>query len=156
MRVQPHYSRRRNRIHGLVLYILAAGSLAFFSFVLLSLPVKSPASISGGEIHWHARLRILVNGMNIPVPAGIGLGKTQEIQHTHDWDGVIHIEGLPTPDNLRLGKFFDIWGVVFNSNCIFQYCNEDMKMFVNGRQNFEFDSYLLRDGDEILITVNTF
>lgn len=153
------HTRRKSQRENSLLLILAAISIILSSFIFLpeSLPepVATPPSSPG--IHWHAHLQILVNGMDIPIPTGVGITEiSREIQHTHDWDGIIHIETIPIPANLRLGKFFDIWGVPFSKDCLFQYCGFDMTMEVNGKENNELDNYLLQDGDEILIEVRTF
>lgn len=150
------------------LYLLAALSLALS--LVLFIPQYSgenlatpdgeqfdpPEELSEPKIHWHTQLNIMVNGMDIPIPAGVGLkGKIPEVQHTHDWDNVIHIETNDNiTENFRLGKFFDIWGVVFNSTCLFQFCHEDLHIYVNGEETADFDNYLLKDQDIIQIEVN--
>jgi len=136
-----------------------AFALAFAGLVLAYIVISLPdtPTVASEAIHWHARVEILINSQDIPIPANVGLSETrQEVQHTHDWDNVIHIEAVPSEENLRLGKFFEIWAVRFTKNCLFQFCNEDMRMFVNGEESFDFDDYIMQDGDEILITVRSF
>lgn len=79
------------------------------------------------------------------IPGGIGLeGLTHNPMHTHDIDNVIHMEynGLVKENDLKLGKFFEIWGRKFE---------EDRKMLVNGKENLEFENYIMRDSDKIEI-----
>jgi len=72
--------------------------------------------------HVHAHLSLFVNGQRLAVPDTIGFsqpgaevnGYTQNAQcfyflHTHDADGLIHIEAL-VPTAFPLGYLFDVWG----------------------------------------------
>lgn len=119
-----------------------------------------------GPLHWHPRVSILINGERqyIPKNIGITIGKVMDTEvsgmqmspmHTHEDDGTIHMEQMrPTDRTLRLGYLFEVWDKRFDSNCIFEYCNDRnkvVKMFVNGKPNFEFDNYVPRDKDEISI-----
>jgi hypothetical protein len=77
-------------------------------------------------VHYHADLQIYVNGQLQAVPAGIGFvlpdsdtstphlasnGTTACVYslHTHNADGIIHIES-PDSRSYTLGNLFDIWG----------------------------------------------
>ena len=78
--------------------------------------------------------------------------------HTHSHysllDGLAKVEGLVKKDDLRLNQFFKIWGKQFNSECIFEHCNGPdgkVKMFVNDKENGEFENYQMRDRDKIEI-----
>ncbi len=106
-------------------------------------------------IHWHPRLAIVINGQKQSIPANIGTVGGHQPIHTHDSTGVLHYENSnPTRGNMRLGYFFSVLGKQFNSNCIFNYCNGDsgtVKMLVNDKENLEFDDYIPKDGDNILI-----
>ena len=59
----------------------------------------------------------------------------------------------PTKETVTLGYFFKVWGKTFNKDCIFDYCTDKgtLKMFVNGKENFDFENYFMHDKDEILI-----
>ena len=60
--------------------------------------------------HIHAHLAIFADGQPRTVPAGIGIpGQCIYWLHTHDTDGIIHIES-PDQRTYTLGNFFDIWG----------------------------------------------
>jgi hypothetical protein len=78
------------------------------------------------------------------------------MMHTHDESGVLHWEvvHIPKREDLYLGNFFQGWGKTFNKTCIFQFCNGpegSVKMFVNGKRNNNFEKYVIRDGDKIVI-----
>jgi hypothetical protein len=60
--------------------------------------------------HVHAHLAIFGDGQPRTVPAGIGIpGSCIYWLHTHDTDGIVHIES-PDQRTYTLGNFFDIWG----------------------------------------------
>ena len=112
--------------------------------------------ISRGGIHWHPELFILIKGQKQEIPANLGIGIRHEPIHTHDSSGVLHLEmqGLVRKKDTQLGRFFEIWGEEFNSNCVLEFCNgpdEIVKMFVNGQPNQEFEKYQMKDGDKIEI-----
>lgn len=137
--------------------------------------------IPDGFIHWHSRLKIMINGEEqlIPADVGITIGKVLDTHisgtgispihtHTEGSEGAtseqnehgrkLHMETLSPktkPETLTLGYFFKVWDKNFNKTCIFDKCNGPggtVKMFVNDQQNYEFGDYFMRDGDRILIT----
>lgn len=136
-------------------------------FAISLLPAQDfTAQAQGNEdippfpIHWHPNLKIEINGRMEVIPSNIGIsGGIHEPLHTHASDGVMHYEvSNPTPENMPLSNFFRIWRKQFNSNCIFDYCNgEDgvVRMFVNGEENKDFENYIPKDDDEILITFSS-
>ncbi len=119
-------------------------------------PLPESEVISEQGIHWHTELSITILGQKQDVPANIGLGITEQPLHTHGEDNEIHLEftGLVKKDDIRLGRFFEIWDRTFNEDCIFTKCNGPegkVKMFVNGEPNFEFENYIMRDKDKVEI-----
>ena len=124
-------------------------------------------SIPAGEVHWHPKLTIKIDGEIVKVPTDIGsrIGKIVDTHlsgmkmsptHTHETDGTIHVENnnpSSKPETLTLGYFFYVWDKQFNSSCIFEYCTDkgELKMYVNGEENNEFENYIMGDKDEILI-----
>jgi len=145
--------------------------LMFGGFFLLFRNSSSDRNVSGipqQPIHWHPKLKIIVNGEEqiIPVGIGINIGKSMDFEisgmrmsptHTHESDGTIHLENnrpWQKPETLTLGYFFKVWGKNFNSSCIFEYCNNKnvkLTITVNGQPNYEFDKYIMHDKDEIII-----
>lgn len=119
--------------------------------------VSEDQIISRRGIHWHPRLTIIIKGEKQELPADFGLGAIHSPIHTHAADskqGILHMEmsGLVAKDEAKLGKWFQLWGKQFNSNCIFDKCNGSegaVKMVVNGAENNEFENYLMKDGDRI-------
>ncbi|MBI4095975.1 MAG: hypothetical protein HY438_03885 [DPANN group archaeon] len=134
--------------------------VAAFAFISSQPPVNGN-SISGSDIpknpiHWHPTLTIIINGQQEAIPANLGLSGAHQPVHTHDGTGVIHYEiNNPTPENMPLHYFFDkVWRKPFNGTCILDYCNGTLKMYVNGRENFEFENYIPKDKDDIRIEFN--
>ena len=79
--------------------------------------------------HVHAHLDVFVNGQRLTVPAGVGIHDNQCLYwvHTHNTDGIMHIES-PKERQFTLGEFVDIWKATSPS----LPPNEDPIIFVNG------------------------
>ena len=104
--------------------------------------------------HIHPDLTIIIDGQNVPIPTGIGLGPNGNLPiHTHDSSGIIHIEStklLP----FRLRDFFTIWGQPFSKNDILgNVANKTHKvtMTVDGRPSNAYGSLLLQDLQDVVI-----
>lgn len=111
--------------------------------------------ISRNGLHWHAKLRIAIKGEAVDIPADIGLGLLHSPIHTHDDEpGLIHMEfeKKVTTGDLKLGRFFEVWGKSFTSTTLMGRENGaagTVRMKVNGITNTEFENYQMRDGDVI-------
>ncbi len=118
-------------------------------------------SAEGTVLHIHQHIDILIDGNAVAVPADIGInsnaGFLSEI-HTHDATGIIHVES-PTNTTFRLGQFFDIWGVRFDSHCIGGECDGNSRtlaVFVNGhRVGGDPRAIILEEGQEIAVVLGT-
>jgi hypothetical protein len=123
-----------------------------------SLATSNPDVIASGGIHWHPTLAIYVKGVQQVIPANLGIGAQyagtrgydSQMQmaavHTHDASGTIHFEFMNGPvrkEDLTLGQFFKIWGKDMRS------LGTNMQMTVNGKENTEYENYIMRDGDKI-------
>ncbi len=126
-------------------------------------------SLPNKPIHWHPNLEIIIKGEKVVIPANIGIGASYSSSpfydsmmdmtnmHTHDDSGTLHWEVMmhaPTSQDMYLGNFFQVWEKTFNENCIFEFCNGpegSMKMFVNSKLNNDFEKYIVRDDDRIVI-----
>lgn len=152
-------TEKRVIIIGAILTILLLVGAIFLLSRPESVNVPEDQIISRKGIHWHPRLTISIKGEKKEIPADFGLGAIHSPIHTHAADskeGILHMEmkGLVTKDETKLNKWFQLWGKQFNSNCIFDKCNEAdgiVKMTVNGQENKEFENYLMKDGDRIEI-----
>lgn len=119
-------------------------------------PIPETDIISKNGLHWHAELSIEINGQKQEIPANIGIGAAHNPIHTHDASGTVHLEiqGLVTKNMIKLARFFKVWDKQFNADCIFDSCNGEgvtVKMFINGKENAEFENYQMQDEDKIEI-----
>lgn len=129
-------------IIGLVVLIVGLFGLSKF------LQSSDPNIVSQGGVHWHPELAIYVRDEKQEIPANIGISAVHQTMHTHSEDaskGVIHIESQSTVRNedVRLGRFFEIWGKDIQS------FGTNMKMTVNGKENTEFGDYILKANDKV-------
>ncbi len=150
------------KIRNLAIFLLILGLVMWGIYALMTSP-NSYDNLPASEInigshqnialHIHSDLKILIDGQENLIPANIGVSTgIMRPLHTHDSTGEIHIEG-PYKRDFRIGEFFQIWGMTFNSTCIFENCTDkgELKMLVNGQENSQFDNYVMRDNDEIRI-----
>jgi hypothetical protein len=82
--------------------------------------------------HVHTHLTIFVNGQSRAIPYGVGVPGAEAVQtahgpfvetgscfywlHTHQEDGIIHVESPSLGTNFTLGQFFKEWGIPLNAN----------------------------------------
>ncbi len=140
----------------IIIGVVLAMVLTGYYFVNSQGNLQAQEIISRNGLHWHTQLRIFIDGKEQPIPANIGLGFVHKPIHTHEADNIVHLEfsGLVTKEDVKLKKFFEIWGKQFNKECIFEFCNgqgKQVKFFVNGQENQDFENYIMQDGDKIEI-----
>lgn len=135
-----------------IAFVVFIGGLVLLQRFLQS----GPDIIARRGIHWHPHLSVKIRGEEILIPANIGLAGAHFPVHTHDPDGIVHLEfsGVVREDDIRLKKFFEIWGKRFDRECILDSCvpgGHSLKMIVNGKENTEYGEYIMRDNDKIEI-----
>ncbi|MBI2076366.1 MAG: hypothetical protein HYT72_03915 [Candidatus Aenigmarchaeota archaeon] len=159
-----------SRILVAIFATISVVGLGLGAYALLSISKTTGyVSLPNKPIHWHPHLEITIKGEKIAIPANVGMGTSYSSSpfydpmmdmtnmHTHDSSGTVHWEVMmhaPTREDLYLGNFFQVWKKNFNKNCIFEFCNGaegSIKMLVNGKQNYDFEKYIVRDGDEIVV-----
>lgn len=160
----------KNRLLVSTAVAVVAASLILSAYALyLPKPQLTPtAAATASPIHFHPNLTIILNGQKQTIPANIGItignnidnevsGMRMSPIHTHDDTGKLHVEvANPSikPEVTTLGYFFKVWGKTFNSSCVFEFCNGPagrLRVFVNGKENSDFERYSMKDGDEIVI-----
>jgi hypothetical protein len=131
--------------------------------------------------HVHAHLDVFVDGQPVEVPGGIGIEITDPAVrrfgsgeyggipeegceqvcisplHTHEPDGVIHIEA-PSEARFTLGQFFMELDVRLDASCVDEFCTPDVpwEVFVDGqRQEGNPADIVLGDSQEIAIVIGT-
>ncbi len=152
---------RNYAIIALIALISIYGIFSLAKSLQTTKKINQELGIPNHPIHWHPNLRIIINGEEQIIPPNIGITPSIHFPvHTHDSDGVIHLENNnPTLENMQLGYFFNVWGKTFSKDCIFSYCsneNKTIKMFVNGKENLEFEKYIMREDDKIEIRYEQF
>lgn len=152
--------------------MLGIGYLTYAIYVYYTEGVQNGVVIceTGGAcfrtMHVHADVEIEICGEQIKLPLEKG---SLDGPHTHKERNKIHFEGKPAIDTvskqlldispLKLGTFMQVMGVRFDVQCLDNKCNGDLcdgkpgmvGMFVNGKENKEFQNYVWKDGDQIVI-----
>ena len=108
--------------------------------------------VSEQPIHWHPNIEIQIKGEKQVIPANIS-----GLVHTHDTSGQLHWEigGTVYKEQVQLKAFFSSWGKTFNSQQLLDKKNGSegtVKMTVNGQVNTEYDNYIVKDADKILLS----
>jgi cyclophilin family peptidyl-prolyl cis-trans isomerase len=130
----------------------------------------------------HSQLTIYFDGQRQAIPANVGAsgqhgtGAQLTAVHTHDTTGRLHVAPadatipLDPPNRFpTLGDFFNVWrtqalaagnnpSAFFNSARImdrFADASHTVRFFVNGAVNTEYENYVLRDGDDLVISYDT-
>ena len=134
----------------IILLVFLVSSLTYA--IISAFPVES--RIAAG---WRARLYIIIFGETVEIPANIGIINETATSKlfTLNNDGIIYKKGS---EDATLGDFFSIWNKTFNSTCILEYCNNEnnsMRMYIyrgdNKVENLEYENYVIKDRDVILI-----
>jgi len=115
--------------------MVAVASLAIVG-VVVGLPYLPSLPAGGTGFHWHANLRVTIDGQAMAIPPNVGIDPAlwndhtlddysdmrdmpemgmggMAPLHTHSTDGRIHIESRVTRD-YTIGEFFRIWGQSFD------------------------------------------
>ena len=96
--------------------------------------------------HIHVHVAILDDGINVAVPAGIGVGRPWGVEpdgfiasgtcfawlHTHDTTGVVHVVG-PEQKSFTLGQLFAVWGQPLRPSGALNYTGR-LSVLVNGQR----------------------
>ncbi len=169
---QWEQKKRKRRIKKITLWSII--SIFFIIFILwinnastnysnFENPEVSSNQVPTSQIHWHPQLTIKMNGKEITIDDNIGLGpRRHSPTHTHnEGDGTIHLENMnpsAQPETMTLGYFFNQWRKPFNQTCLLDKCTDidggEIRMYVNGEENFEFENYIFKGEDKILIEYN--
>ena len=68
----------------------------------------------GSATHTHTLLRVVVDGEQRTIPAGVGIDSRAGLLaavHTHEDRGVIHVESPTAGDHYTVGQFLTLWGM---------------------------------------------
>ena len=135
----------KNRIITIFILLMFLGSSITYA-IISAFPGESTTSV------WRAQLVILVFGDQYPIPTDIGnTNESKSKVYTTSTDGILY---KSVNDDVTLKDFFDAWGKTFNSTCILDYCKTNtssMAMFVNGKENLDYEYYIIKNYDIIII-----
>jgi hypothetical protein len=111
------------------------------------------------DYHIHAHLALYIRGVQIPIPALVGIDPVDEfltVLHTHDTSGIIHVESA-TKHRYQLGDFFGVWGVKLSSTCIGIYCarkDAKLRVWVDGKPYAGNPAgIVIKEHEQIVLTV---
>ncbi|MFK4088880.1 hypothetical protein ACI2LF_32500 [Kribbella sp. NPDC020789] len=88
-----------------------------------------------GPAPYTLRLKLLVDGAPVTIPAGIGVDRVRAEQaavHTHTADGLVYVEAKTTSEHPTLAQFFTLWGLRYDAKCLADACTQ-LKVAVDGR-----------------------
>jgi hypothetical protein len=94
--------------------------------------------------HYHAHLRVVVDGQDVVVPANIAIDAATQTAapiHTHDERGVIHVEADQEGFRGTIQNVFDLWGVKLDHQCLGGFC-DGVEIYVNGEQINDLNYHL--------------
>ncbi len=94
--------------------------------------------------HIHPELTIFVDGVEEKIPANTGLGLQHRVLHTHDEDGVVHVESQDTRE-YTLGDFMGVWGKSLDRQ------GYTLEMTVDSAVSSERGDLKLKDGQKIVL-----
>lgn len=93
-----------------------------------------PEPYAPAENPRHVRLRVVIDGAAVAVPAWVGIDRARAVQapaHTHDDSGAISVEGAGAGP-ITLGQFFILWGVRLSKSCVGGACGA-LTVLVDGQ-----------------------
>jgi len=136
----------KTRIITIFILLMFLGSSITYA-IISAFPQEN--TVSG----WAAQLFIVIYGEQYPISADIGIVGNETVGkiYTTSTDGILY---KSVNEDVTLGDFFNEWNQTFNSTCILSYCNTNtssMVMFVNGKQNSEYEYYIIQNRDVIVI-----
>jgi len=117
--------------------------------------LKDPSIGPWDSTHDHTALFIFINGDVFDLSKPEYMIRARRV-HIEGLDGTIihkHATGI------TIGHFLESLGFNFDNNCLDvgqnNYCNDDknkLQFFVNGKPNKEFNNYIFRNDDRLLIS----
>ena len=148
---------------GLLLFIIAAIAVYYTGLTAASenhskILTSCVKDIPNLKMHYHVNLHIIYFNQPYAFPKAIGLeeGCDHPIQVHDDADQQIHIHYSQLYP-FTLGDFFTTWGVIFNKNqfgATMAGRRYSISMKVNGRSNKDFERYILKNNDNIELTIS--
>ncbi|MEK7281343.1 MAG: hypothetical protein AAB037_03200 [Chloroflexota bacterium] len=140
--------------------ILLLGAVAASLLVVACAPMPAWKLCAQGQqlMHLHTKLSIFVDGQPQTVSANIGiLPGCHRPLHTHDTDGIIHVESHVVRD-YTLGDFFKTWGKELSPEQALSYRAADgytIRAKAGGADVTDLAGLMLKDSLEIVISITS-
>ena len=132
-------------------------------FVITSIPASPISKLREGlgpvgSQHVHSDFKVYLNGalVDFSIPK-YQVNPNRQHVHMEGGDGdVVHLHAT----GIKTGFFFSTLGIAFNSTCIAMdtgraYCNNannTLKFYVNNEPNSEFEMYMMKSLDNVLVS----
>lgn len=98
-------------------------------------------------LHIHPTLQLFVQGEEVPVGANIGISRTCMAEvHTHEADGMLHIESTDRNATYTIVDFFKVLGEELERDGF------TLTATVNGEEVEDIETYILRDHDAVVLS----
>jgi len=121
--------------------------------------LRDPSIGPVGSTHEHIALLIFINGNVLDLSKPEYMIRSKPV-HIENLDGIVihkHATGI------TIGHFLETLGISFDKSCFVDdkgnsYCNNDdknLKFYVNEKLNNDFNNYVIRENDRVLITYGT-
>ncbi len=146
-----------------IYYIAGAVAVLAVAIALIgSREVPKPEIIAHGEqvaYHHHVRFEYYLDGQKQVVPANIGVPIDQNHPlgrygvagivpiHTHETDGLIHMESKDEEKPFTFGEFLELWGL--------DLTDKQAALLANGERITDMEGYVLKDGASLRLEVTT-
>ncbi len=159
---------KRHWVFLLVLFCLLAVITIYFSFKISNqqLSTKENSHIQvlsqcvtddQAKEHYHVNLTLTILGKPALLPNNLGIedGCLHPIQVHDNTDGTVHIH-YTKPFPFTLGDIFSIWGMTFSKNQFSGFFFPDryhINLVINGKENTQFENYILKPDDTIALTI---
>ncbi len=105
-----------------------------------------PSGHQSLALHIHPVLSINVNGEEEAIPGNIGIsGNCMAEVHTHEPNGVLHLESVHQGKEFVLGDFFKVWGEPLERE------EFQLAMTVDGEESNELGDLVLKDHQQIVL-----
>lgn len=162
---QQEQRKRWKMLKSVLFYGIVIGGVVLLIWGIFSLAGKR--SFSGGQIHWHADLKLTVCGEDVPLPQPTASATVHgepfvgtPFMHLHRGPQ-IHIEGVvSTKEEIMIGKFMEVIERHFTDTEFLDKKNGDtcpdgqpgrVKLLINGQESNELTRHVIRDGERIEI-----
>lgn len=148
--------KRRSYFISIAIIAAVAAGVAYGVYTYAQNPPRTANFGALGSTHEHTAFRLFINGQSIDFSQPKYQVKSQYV-HFENGDGdTIHKHAT----GVDIGFLFETLGIKFTSECMTMddgtsYCNDDnnsLKFLVNGVRNDMYNSYVMMDGDKILLS----